>query len=83
MELARRGTTIDAVMPGDIRTEGLQDYMDTMAASIPPKRFGAVEDVGTAALFLASNAAGQVTGQQIVGDGGRIIPAPLEAITEM
>lgn len=84
MELARYNTTINAVMPGNIYTEGLQDlgqdYLDTMAASIPLKRLGAVEDIGNAALFFASNEAGYITGQQIVIDGGQTIPESLEAL---
>ncbi len=84
MELARYNTTINAVMPGNIYTEGLQDlgqeYLDTMAASIPLKRLGAVEDIGNAALFFASDEAGYITGQQIVVDGGQVIPESLEAI---
>ncbi|MGC9368182.1 MAG: 3-oxoacyl-ACP reductase FabG [Paracoccaceae bacterium] len=87
MELARYNTTINAVMPGNIYTEGLQDlgqeYLDTMAASIPLKRLGAVEDIGNAALFFASDEAGYITGQQIVVDGGQIIPESLEAIEEI
>lgn len=87
MELARYNTTINAVMPGNIYTEGLQDlgqdYLDTMAASIPLKRLGGVEDIGNAALFFASEEAGYITGQQIVVDGGQIIPESLEAIAEI
>ncbi|GGG74421.1 3-oxoacyl-(ACP) reductase [Salipiger pallidus] len=87
MELARYGTTINAVMPGNIMTEGLadlgQDYLDGMAASIPLKRLGAVEDIGNAALYFASDEAGYVTGQQIVVDGGQILPESLEAISEI
>jgi 3-oxoacyl-[acyl-carrier protein] reductase len=87
MELARYNTTINAVMPGNIYTEGLQDlgqeYLDTMAASIPLKRLGAVEDIGNAALFFASDEAAYITGQQIVVDGGQIIPESLEAIEEI
>jgi 3-oxoacyl-[acyl-carrier protein] reductase len=87
MELARYKTTINAVMPGNIYTEGLQDlgqdYLDTMAASIPLKRLGDVEDIGNAALFFASDEAGYITGQQIVVDGGQIIPESLEAIAEI
>lgn len=87
MELARYNTTINAVMPGNIYTEGLQDlgqeYLDTMAASIPLKRLGAVEDIGNAALFFASDEAAYITGQQIVVDGGQIIPESLEAIGEI
>lgn len=87
MELSRYNTTINAVMPGNIYTEGLQDlgqdYLDTMAASIPLKRLGAVEDIGNAALFFASDEAGYITGQQIVIDGGQIIPESLEALEEI
>ncbi|MHC0053574.1 3-oxoacyl-ACP reductase FabG [Actibacterium sp. D379-3] len=87
MELARYNTTINAVMPGNIYTEGLQDlgadYLKTMAASIPLKRLGAVEDIGNAALFFASDEAAYITGQQIVVDGGQILPESLEAIAEI
>jgi 3-oxoacyl-[acyl-carrier protein] reductase len=87
MELSRYNTTINAVMPGNIYTEGLQDlgqdYLDTMAASIPLKRLGVVEDIGNAALFFASDEAAYITGQQIIVDGGQIIPESLEAIDEI
>ncbi|MEM9843672.1 MAG: 3-oxoacyl-ACP reductase FabG [Pseudomonadota bacterium] len=87
MELSRYNTTINAVMPGNIYTEGLQDlgqdYLDTMAASIPLKRLGDVEDIGNAALFFASDEAGYITGQQVVVDGGQIIPESLEAMEEI
>lgn len=87
MELSRYNTTINAVMPGNIYTEGLQDlgqeYLDTMAASIPLKRLGAVEDIGNAALFFATDEAGYITGQQIIIDGGQIIPESLEALEEI
>ncbi len=87
MELSRYNTTINAVMPGNIYTEGLQDlgqdYLDTMAASIPLKRLGDVEDIGNAALFFASDEAGYITGQQIVIDGGQILPESLEAMDEI
>lgn len=87
MELSRYNTTVNAVMPGNIYTEGLQDlgqdYLDTMAASIPLKRLGAVEDIGNAALFFASDEAAYITGQQIVVDGGQILPESLEAIDEI
>lgn len=87
MELSRYGTTINAVMPGNIMTEGLdglgQEYMDSMAASIPLKRLGSVEDIGNAALYFASDEAGYVTGQTIVVDGGQILPESLEAMGEI
>ncbi len=87
MELSRYGVTINAVMPGNIVTEGLEglgaDYLATMAASIPLKRLGAVEDIGNAALFFASDEAGYVTGQTLVVDGGQILPESLEAMQEI
>jgi 3-oxoacyl-[acyl-carrier protein] reductase len=51
-----------------------------MAASIPLKRLGSVEDIGYAALYFASDEAGYVTGQTIVVDGGQILPESLEAL---
>jgi 3-oxoacyl-[acyl-carrier protein] reductase len=87
MELARYNTTINAVMPGNIITEGLQDlgedYLKTMANSIPLKRLGDVEDIGNAALFFASDEAGYITGQQIIVDGGQILPESLEALASI
>ena len=87
IELAKYGVTVNAVMPGNIITEGLQDlgqdYLDTMAASIPLKKLGVVEDIGNAALFLATKEAGYITGQTIVVDGGQTQPESLEALEEM
>ncbi|MBB4287439.1 3-oxoacyl-ACP reductase FabG [Roseospira goensis] len=87
MELARYNTTINAVQPGNIATEGLSDlgddYLATMAASIPLKRLGAVEDIANTALFFASDEAGYITGQALVVDGGQILPESLEALQEI
>jgi 3-oxoacyl-[acyl-carrier protein] reductase len=87
MELSRYNATINAVMPGNIYTEGLhdlgQEYLDQMAASIPLKRLGSVEDIGHAVLFFASDEAGYITGQQIVIDGGQIIPESLAALGDI
>ena len=86
IELAKYGITINAVMPGNIVTEGLeelgQDYLDTMAASIPLGKIGDVEDIGNAALFFASKEANYITGQTIVVDGGQTLPESLEALEE-
>ena len=84
IELAPRGITINAVLPGNIKTEGLDDlgeaYLATMAASIPLKRLGDTADIGNAALFFASDEAGYITGQTLVVDGGQILPESLEAL---
>jgi 3-oxoacyl-[acyl-carrier protein] reductase len=86
IELAKYGITVNAVLPGNIITEGLEglgeDYLKTMAASIPLKKLGRVEDIGNAALFLASKEANYITGQTIIVDGGQILPESLEAIEQ-
>jgi 3-oxoacyl-[acyl-carrier protein] reductase len=51
-----------------------------MASSIPLRRLGSVDDIGYAALFLATDEAGYITGQTIVIDGGQVLPETLEAI---
>ena len=84
IELAKYGITVNAVMPGNIITEGLAalgaDYQASMAASVPLKRLGTVADIGHAALYFASKEAGFVTGQTIIVDGGQILPESLEAL---
>lgn len=87
IELAPRRITINAVLPGNIATEGLEemgeDYIRGMEAVIPQHRLGSVEDIGHAALFFASDEAGYITGQTLVVDGGQVLPespAALEGI---
>jgi 3-oxoacyl-[acyl-carrier protein] reductase len=84
IELARHGITVNAVLPGNVITEGLislgEEYQRTMAASVPLGKLGTVDDIGYAALFLASKEAGYITGQTIIVDGGQIVPESLEAL---
>jgi 3-oxoacyl-[acyl-carrier protein] reductase len=84
LELARGRITVNAIMPGNIITEGLEDlgpdYLRTMEASIPLGRLGSIEDIGNAAVFLASDQAGYITGQTLVIDGGQTVPESLEAM---
>jgi 3-oxoacyl-[acyl-carrier protein] reductase len=84
IELAPYSITINAVMPGNIKTEGLDglgaDYLEKMAASIPLKRLGSIEDVAHAALFFASDEAAYITGQTLVIDGGQVLPESLMAL---
>ena len=86
MEVAKYGITVNAVLPGNVLTEGLQelgeDYLKTMAATIPLNKLGTVDDIGYAALFLASKEAAYITGQTIIVDGGQIIPESVEALEE-
>jgi len=84
IELAASAITINAVLPGNIVTEGLdelgEDYLASMTASIPLRRLGTVEEIGYAALFLATDEAGYITGQTIVVDGGQVLPESLAAL---
>ncbi|WP_374306744.1 3-oxoacyl-ACP reductase FabG [Dongia sp.] len=87
MEVAKYGITVNAVLPGNVMTEGLielgEDYMKGMAAAVPMGKLGNVEDIGHAALFLASREAGYITGQTIIVDGGQILPESQDALSQM
>jgi len=84
IELAKAQITVNAVMPGNIMTEGLgdlgDDYLRTMEASIPLRRLGSIEDIANAVLFLASDEAAYITGQTLVIDGGQTVPESLEGM---
>ena len=84
IELAPWNITVNAVMPGNILTEGLDglgpEYIASMEASIPMKRLGTVHDIANAVLFFASEEAGYVTGQTLVIDGGQVLPETLAAM---
>ena len=84
IELAPSRVTVNAILPGNIVTEGLaelgEEYAERMAVSIPLRRLGSVDEIGYAALFLATEEAGYITGQTIVIDGGQVLPETLEAI---
>jgi len=87
IELAPKNITVNAVLPGNIFTEGLegmgQEYIAKMEASIPLKRLGTVADIANAALFFASEEAAYITGQTITVDGGQILPESLGALEAM
>jgi len=73
-ELASRGITVNAVAPGFIdegMTEGLgEDLRKALLQQIPLGRLGSADDVASAIVFLASDAAAYVTGQTLSVDGG-------------
>jgi 3-oxoacyl-[acyl-carrier protein] reductase len=85
LELAPRGITVNAVLPGNVRTEGLEemgpDYIERMRAAIPLGRIGEVADIAAACLFLAGSGASFITGQTIVVDGGQVLPEDGQAFT--
>ncbi|UFJ42075.1 3-oxoacyl-[acyl-carrier-protein] reductase [Brevibacillus humidisoli] len=73
-ELASRNITVNAVAPGFIETDmtdKLGDELKTdMLRQIPLARFGQVDDIAQVVRFLASDAAGYMTGQTLHVDGG-------------
>jgi 3-oxoacyl-[acyl-carrier protein] reductase len=86
-EVARHGITVNAVAPGRIATDRLTQLDKANAekqgksvaeieaaakARIPAGRYGTVEDYAAVAVFLASEAAGYVTGSILRADGGQI-----------
>jgi NAD(P)-dependent dehydrogenase (short-subunit alcohol dehydrogenase family) len=76
---ARKGVRMNAVSPGlvytplveSLRTNGQEDaYRKIMEQPIPIGRMGDALDVANATVFLASDAAKYITGQNLVVDGG-------------
>ena len=65
-EVARRGVTVNAVAPGFIATDMTEDIPDAVIDAVPAKRAGTPEEVAAAVRFLASDAAGYVTGSTAV-----------------
>lgn len=85
-ELAGEGITVNNVLPGATRTGRLEAILKTaaekkgtsrdeaeqkMLEEIPARRFGLPEEIGAAVAFLASPAAGYITGINLPVDGGR------------
>jgi len=73
-EVASRSITVNAIAPGMIDTDMTRELGDEarekILAQIPAGRLGSAADVAGAALWLASDAAGYVTGETIRVDGG-------------
>jgi 3-oxoacyl-[acyl-carrier protein] reductase len=78
LEVAQSGITVNAVLPGNIRTPGFDElgleHERAMVAAIPVGVLGEPEDVGWAVRFLASPEARYITGQTLVIDGGQVLP---------
>lgn len=70
-ELAARGVTCNAIAPGFIKTDMTQNLEGSdLVKSIPAKRMGTADEVAQLCVFLASDAAGYITGEVIRIDGG-------------
>lgn len=88
LELAPHKIWVNAIAPGGILTRGVQSMQQSMPmpkgvdpqkvmqefmAKIPMGRLGDPDDIGKAALFLASDMSSYMTGSQIVVDGGVLL----------
>ncbi len=71
-ELASRNVTCNAIAPGFVTTDMTTAFQEDekILESIPLKRFASPEEIAALALFLASDAAGYITGEVIRIDGG-------------
>jgi len=73
-ELASRGITCNVVAPGPVRTDMTDvmgdEWLETVSGLVPVGRPGTVEECAAAISFLASDAAGFVTGAVLPVDGG-------------
>jgi NAD(P)-dependent dehydrogenase (short-subunit alcohol dehydrogenase family) len=76
VEWAPKGIRVNAIAPGYFRTAMTdvffqnEDWSASMQAKIPLARFGHVQDLIGAVVFLCSGAAAYITGQMITIDGG-------------
>ena len=72
--MGSRDITVNTVAPGFVATDMTGALSDEQRQAIfdriPMQRLGTVDDIAAAVLFLASNAAGYITGQTIHVNGG-------------
>ena len=73
-EIGKRNVTVNAVAPGFIESEMTEvlgeELIKQVKQRIPANRLGSADDVASVVLFLASRAAGYITGQVLTVDGG-------------
>ncbi len=75
VDLAQHGIRVNTVAPGTVATERIkqshnEERREAWLRSIPMARYGEPAEIAAAALFLASEDAGYITGQTIAVDGG-------------
>src|SRR5215472_4348088 len=80
MELARYNILVNAIAPGYVVTDFNREFLMSeaglkLAARVPMKRIGQVEDLGGALLFLCSAASAYMTGACLAVDGGHGVAA--------
>jgi 3-oxoacyl-[acyl-carrier protein] reductase len=76
-EIASRGITVNCVAPGFIETDMTRalsaDQIQALQQQIPAQRLGTVDDVAASVVFLASEAAGYITGETLSVNGGMVM----------
>lgn len=73
-EYGPQGVRVNAVSPGPVRTPGAEtfgDALDQLAATVPLNRPATSDEIATAIVFLASDAAAYINGAILAIDGGR------------
>ncbi len=80
LDNAAFGIRVNAIAPGPILTDQLTaagpQAQTAAAAAVPLGRLGSVDDVASAALWLASPDSGFITGTTVIIDGGRLAGTP-------
>lgn len=78
LELVGDGITVNAVMPGNVRTPAWNDlpvdYLEKTARAIPIGRLAEPSDIANGVAFFADERSSYVTGQTLVIDGGQVLP---------
>ena len=86
LEVATDGITINAVLPGNVATPGVEEageeLQKDMITAIPLRYFADPADIGWAVRFLAASEARYITGQTIVVDGGQVLPESPDALKD-
>lgn len=93
LELGPRGITVNGVSPGFIETDSSRMYVERglggdydaaverLVAATPIRRAGTVDDVAGLVRYLASDAAGFLTGQTIIMDGGLTVASRMNELS--
>ena len=77
VEWSASGVSVNAIAPGVFPTELNRKIIESprgkeLLLRSPVRRFGSVEEIASAAIYLASDASSYTTGQIIVVDGGQL-----------
>lgn len=87
LEWGPSNVRVNGIAPGPIEdTEGMArlappQAKEKLTSTIPLRRFGTIDDIAQAALFLASDAASYVNGEVLIVDGGTWLPGMAAAFS--